>query len=102
MNYKEFLNPNWKKVLILSILIASAYFYVNNCNGDVSTSPVSCISRGFPFPFLTLHRYFSAVDFSTTVLKKEIHYFNLIIDIVSLYLLSCFLTIVYNKIKAKK
>lgn len=92
MNWKEFLKPDWRKILlfvILSILLSAIPNFVIEI-------PVFCgLSFGIPLPF-----YCSLIlpfDFNGGFVIT-----NLFVDIIFWYLLSCLIVWIYGKLKKEK
>jgi hypothetical protein len=82
MNWKEFLKPDWKKI-ILFILISVFYFFIIvawQFTGINDMLPLSIIERSSP-PISTLN------------------IINLLINLLTYYLISCLIIFGYNKVR---
>ena len=89
---RQFLIPDWKKILIAPILLGLTYLYVVNCShGGVFT----CEAYGLPMSYL---RMFSG-DF-VFYPEYSILWLGLAVDIVFWYLVSC--AIVFGLVRSRK
>ncbi|MCX6776804.1 MAG: hypothetical protein NTY73_02440 [Candidatus Micrarchaeota archaeon] len=96
MTWKEFLMPDWRKVILFIITTIGVNYYI------ISTTVIldARILVGLPLGFWPVGSNFirageqipPSVDFSFT---------NLIIDVIFWYLLSCIIVWTYDKLKKK-
>ena len=96
MNLKQFLKPDWRKIVIFLVI-----FLLNLFLGIKSYSFYSATETiyGYPLPFLTV--YIELLPPATVV---NWNFRNLIIHIIVwivLYLLSCLIIWIYEKVKKK-
>ena len=91
-----FLRPNLVKLIILMIVILSSLSVVTERE---ATSKVTWSEkRGVPWPFLTLTEYQGPcppVNFCTKVYIQTFHPFELLLDILGWYVISCILFFLY-------
>ena len=96
MNWKEFLKPDWKKIVIFVILFILFSFLMNN--------PFYIEDKGFPLVYLDFAVYGPSLLASGTLIDYRGPIFsimNLVVDFIFWYLLSCLIIWVYNKVKKK-
>jgi hypothetical protein len=100
MNWKEFLKPSWIKIVLLLIFLVLSFFKTDYPFSSDSPS----FSHGFPLYYLTEgYDWWSYPEWQTSPRKiRDILYFNLFIDLIFWYLLSCLIIWVYDKVKKKK
>jgi len=99
VSWKEFLKPDWRKIVLTCIFISLSFFYVY--------SPLIADAyeeyRGLP---LFYWKYFVGTGPIITGMKlpepsTEFLYLNLIIDIIFWYLISCIIVWIYDKFKKR-
>jgi hypothetical protein len=92
MGLKEFLMPDWRKIVIFVILvIASGFITYLLPFTDVP------LSFGFPFPFYN----FGGHTMTGNYLAPHFDFLFLLIDIIISYLFSCLVAWAYDKLKKK-
>jgi len=93
MNFKQFLKPDWRKVVIFFVVSFLLTFFLG-VESPVTPLDISITKIGFPVLLLTIKE---------TLLGKTYkwNFVNLIINIVVWYLLSCLIIWVYDKIKKR-
>jgi hypothetical protein len=115
MGLKEFLIPDWRKIVIFVILLYFAPFtylvpdpVLCSLMGECKIVWTVGIIIGFPILLLFIMNYFPRViikgtfyDFELFSFENTINYFLLIIHLIYVYLLSCFIVWVYDKYKKK-
>ena len=91
---KQFLKPDWRKVLVVLIFIGFSYFFKVDC------LPVEmlgvCEEYGFPMPYLRI----GSGDFAY-IPQYSIMWLGLITDLVFWYLISSGIIFTYNKFRTK-
>jgi hypothetical protein len=100
---KQFLMPNWRKILIAIILMGLSLFFVHSPTfpgpdelGRMAIVDFYSIGRGLPLPYLIINIGGGmAQGFS-------IFYLGLVIDLIFWYLISCLIIFIYNKLRSKK
>ena len=114
MNWKQFLKPDWKKIIIFLVLICYFYFMLNSpstyCVGAGIPPKIVCSSniemiRQSTFSFFEYSQHPSYFDLT---LEKQKTY-NLIINLGLLvllplvsYILSCLIVWIYDNFRKKK
>ena len=96
MNWKEFLKPDWIKIVIFVILMGGLNYFI------ISTTEIldARILVGLPLGFWPKGSFYvqSGGPIPPTV---EFSSINFIIDIIFWYLISCVIVFVYRKTKKK-
>jgi len=100
MNWKEFLKPEWGKIVIFVILMAVTYFYESNwwiLGPDVHF-------HGLPLPYYqctTEYLPHTPVDTycNFKVGPDAFPYIWLVIDVIFWYFISCLIVWIYDKVK---
>jgi len=95
MNWKQFLKPNWRKILIFVILIFLSSFFIWNF------LPVEWMGIGFPIPFYEMQWGAPAFGISQQPVETSINSIGLIADIIFWYLMSCLIVWFYDKFRKK-
>ena len=96
MNFKQFLKPDWRKIVISVVLFIILSYLINN--------PFYTEDKGFPLVFLDFAVYGPALLPSGTIVDYRGPVFslmNLIIDLIFWYILSCFIIWIYDKFKKR-
>ena len=92
MGFKEFIEPDWKKILISVVFVCVTFFYVQTFSDFKSTG----ILRGLPFPYYAC--YMEPADKAITNFQPYctfalaptfIPYIWLILDLLVWYLVAC-------------
>lgn len=90
MNWKEFLKPDFKKIIIFAIIIILLFLLS-------ITIYRSYPSTGYPLP---IQKVVSLGEPGRPVmLTAEYDYINILINLVIWYLISCVIIFIYNKYK---
>jgi hypothetical protein len=94
MKWKNFLF-DWRKFLILILLLSLGFLFVEisfDTGEEWTPSGRTGFVRGAPIPF-----------YGCNLIGKEckIASLNFVLDIIILYLISCFLVLIYDKFKKK-
>ena len=99
MTLKQFLKPDWRKIVVLIILtIISSTVTYNELN--CMTFGGGCTkSHGFPFAFYSIHYSVASPDAQPSY---YLNYVSIIPNIIIWYLLSCFIVWIYDKFRKKK
>jgi len=84
---KQFLKPNWRKILLFIILLI---FFIG-LKRNIRLGDVFFTARGYPLPFQS----------SNGAIDNLISYIFLFINLIFWYLISCFIIWIYNKLKKK-
>ena len=88
MNIKQFLKPDWRKIVIFVIIFLITSFLRNFYKGlEVSTK------YGFPIIFYNWDYYAKTTEFN---------FVGILVDLIIWYLLSCFIVWIFDKVKKKK
>jgi hypothetical protein len=98
MSLKEFLKPDWRKIVLTIVLFLIGIFSAIFTNSFYSIIPTVFL---WPIAFLCSHPPAPEGEFPTygpCILGGLI---GLIIDIFYLYLISCLIIWVYNRVKKK-
>ena len=90
MNWKEFLKPNWKKIMIMIILLLISSIRIPKVCLFIGTSCPE--SYGLPLVFYE-------IGYLDNVTNSPI---NFIIDLIFWYIVSCIVVTIYDKFKKKK
>ena len=111
MEYKEFFKPTIGKIILFLIIFI---FFTYLPTGFLKVPPISSITSqhqfGFPFIFLDSQNQYCAepliygiphVDEENCPLKFKFNIFNLILDFLFVYLISCLLFFIFNKLISK-
>ncbi len=99
MTLKQFLKPDWRKILIFVILLIISTFIGYNEANCMSFGGGCTHSYGFPFTIYSIHQ--SA--YMPSPLPKTTH-FNptfIIPNIIIWYLLSCLIIWIYDKFRKR-
>jgi len=97
MKWKQFLKPDWRKIVIFVILFISIPF-IFSYFVYVSLSEI-CKEPGLPpQPNIPNYCHFSILDFMLLFIAKLE---NVILLIIAFYLTSCLVVWVYDKVKKK-
>ena len=96
MNWKQFLKPDWKKIVIFVVFFILMYIWAYNC-GDIRSSAL-CEARGFPLIYWNYH----TISKMPPKTETNLFYFELIVDLIIWYLLSCLIAWIYDKLKKPK
>jgi len=94
MEWKEFLKPDWRKILIFVVLMGVLNYLI------ISTTVIldARILVGIPFGFWPIGSFMMWPD-ATTPPTVEFSWINFIIDVIFWYLLSCLIIWTYYKVK---
>jgi len=95
MNFKQFLKPNWRKIVVFIVLLIVSYF-------RVIFTGIASISRGAPFPYYIRECSDIMIGGYLPPCSSYINWNYLTFDIISWYLLSCLIIWIYDKIKKEK
>jgi hypothetical protein len=92
MNWKEFLKPSWRKIVLTVVLLILGLIYVGWVESCI---PYPCFGgpysdRGFPLIWLRSSSF-----------SASINWINFFLDIVFWYLLSCLIIWIYDKFKRR-
>jgi len=96
MKLKQFLKPDWRKIVVFAIIFIITYILVYDC-GDILSSAL-CEARGFPMTCWSRH----TVSKMPPRMEDVISYFGLITDLIIWYLLSCLIVWIYDKFRKRK
>jgi len=94
MNWKEFLKPDWRKIVLMFIFVMLTSI-IKNLGILVRTEIIDYY--GFPFPFYGKAGLFEPPQPYRTFFDP----IALIGNIIILYLLSCLIVWIYKKVKKK-
>lgn len=96
MNWKQFLKPNWGKIVIFVILILVTSIIPNlfTYGADIG------INYGFPFNFYGCCGGPALLPGQTS--PSFFRYYAIIMNIVIWYLFSCLIVWIYGKVRGKK
>ncbi len=101
---KEFLKPNWKKIIIAIIFIITSLLFVydhilpllkseSDCMTEVTIVDFYTIARGFPLPYLL-------IDIGGGIAQGfSIFYLGLLVDSIFWYFFSCLVIFIWNKFR---
>ena len=96
MNFKQFLKPDWRKIVVFIILLIFIVIiipiFINSGFG------VLYVNAGFPLVFYEK----TIINPSLGTEKTNFLMLNLVIDIIVLYVLSCLIVWLYDKFRKKK
>jgi len=97
MSWKDFLNPDWRKMVLFFLL---SCFFISVFWGLFYTSS---IIRFFAYPFSHIYDIFVNSEFASQhfIIAKLLSTTLLTIDRFYYYLLSCLIIWIYNKRKKK-
>jgi len=99
MKIKQFLKPDWRKIVIFVILAIISSLYKRN----IGVGELLIPSRGLPLPVYVCLEGFSDVNLRTQLMRPcEILYHFLITNLIIFYLISCFIVWIYDKYKKKR
>jgi hypothetical protein len=87
MNFKQFLKPDWRKIVIFIVLLIVFLPW----KSDIIVGELYWRAWGFPWPILA-HK---------EGLFLTLIYQGLIIDLIFWYLISCLIIWIYDKLKKK-
>ena len=98
MTFKQFLKPDWRKVVVLVVL--AIIFSLSQ--GSILAGELPVSARGLPLPIFVCIESYSDV-FMLTPLREPcgIIYYFLIIDLIIWYLLSCLIVWIYGKFRKR-
>jgi len=107
MSWKEFLKPDWRKIVVLILLLIIFTVPVRTMS---QSYPKYVSIHGLPFEYLEVgHDYTIESFFGITYIgissNYMLSYFALaffILDIILWYIISCFIFWIYGKIREKK
>jgi len=99
---KQFLKPNWKKVLLGLIFIGLIIFTSSWLWDKIGFRRMGGIDVGIGIPFEFYFYRSSAPLPNTRWLSEILSPFYLALDLIFWYLISCLLISIWDKIKAKK
>jgi hypothetical protein len=91
MNWKEFLKPTIAKIILLIIFMIISVLFLGTTRMDAPSN------WGWPFPV-----YVSGCNFFGGGCVNEFVWFDLILDIIFWYVISCIIVIAYHVNKKKK
>lgn len=97
MNIKQFLKPDKKRIVLVIIFLGLSLLYL-------TTEPVLDTivnDLGGPLHYLKISKEMIGTN-DTSPPVFEFFYINLLIDIIFWYLISCFIILIYDKLKKKK
>ena len=97
MTWKEFLKPNWKKILLIISLFAISSYFLGNI-----FQLTDILAYGFPLAFYTISTMPCPPGVQYPCHIPTISYFALIINIVFWYLIACGIIFGYEKKRSKK
>jgi len=99
---KEFLKPDWRKILVLIIIFF--IFYLFNLNKTIAVRQLNTIeglfSKFYPLS-LVFGRYYICGNEPFVEECFELYWINFIITIITVYLISCLIIWIYDKVKKK-
>jgi hypothetical protein len=98
MNLKQFLKPDWRKIVIMLIFLGLSFLYYH----EVGATNVIMVNHGAPLNYFEIAYIRNSGGVEGLPPTFEIIYFGLIIDLIIWYILSCFIVWIYDKIKKKK
>jgi len=94
MNFKQFLNPDWRKIVIFIIFLLLTFILVF---GSFALPPSK---RGEEYYIVLFLYYFLAFPIELTAYSDPVlGLLGFIINIFYLYLLSCFIVWIYDKFR---
>ncbi len=108
MNLKQFLKPDWRKIVLTVILIFVLMIYFPSFWGLEGIKPIftddkhiccfceTATCEGIPFIYAFGGCVSEILCYDTTI-----YWDSLILDLIFWYLLSCFIVWIYNKVKKK-
>lgn len=101
MGWKEFIKPNWRKILLLIIILLPALLISYNESDCMMMGGGCTHSEGFPFAYHSIHEPAAFPDNPPSPTESS-NYFAIVLDIIFWYLIACLLFYIYSKIKGKK
>jgi hypothetical protein len=106
MSWKQFLKPDWRKIIITIIILFLTIFY--NTRTEILPQPKTRYYQGFPFEWWIYEAGGTVIGYLIFNIPVELLYSGRIIltgfiaDIIFWYLLSCLIVWIYDKVKKKK
>jgi len=103
MNWKEFLKPEWKKFLIFGIIIFMILIFI----GIPVSMETQCMAIGYPtgcpvyISVVPLNQFLECKKLEELKCGQFIAYEYFILELVIIYLLSCLIVWVNDKMKKK-
>jgi len=94
MNLKQFLKPDWRKIVIFMIFFALSYIYT--VTTLIPALGLTFLFHGFPLGYFRITVRYNVIQAS------KILWVGLLADIIFWYLLSCLIIWIYDKLKKKK
>jgi ribose/xylose/arabinose/galactoside ABC-type transport system permease subunit len=101
MKIKQFLKPDWRKIVIFALLTLFSFL--------ITYGTTFLIYRGFPLPYSFKMCEYPIYSLpckncpnDLTCFGEEFHLLFLSFDIIVFYLLSCLIVWIYDKVKKKK
>jgi len=93
MNFKQFLKPDWRKVVIFFVVSFLLTLFLG-VKSPVTPLDISITKIGFPALFLTIKEGLLGKTYKW-------NFVNLIINIAIWYLLSCLIIWIYDKVRKR-
>jgi preprotein translocase subunit SecE len=94
MNWKEFLKPDWRKIVLTIIL----FTIVTGLKWYLFDTCLGCYNTYFGVPLA----FYEKIVWPRENEMTNFLIFNLIVDIIFWYLLSCLIVWIYDKFRKKK
>ncbi len=103
MNFKQFLKPNWRKIVVFFCII----FFVTTITSilpHMENNPYTFIFIFILIPgtITSVIGHFNVLGMDNLVVSSLINSTVLLIDILWFYILSCLIIWIYDKVKKKK
>jgi len=100
MKIKQFLKPDWRKIVLTIVFILLSYFYVSGSIAE--TDSVSAWDfRGLPFIYLICELEYK-VNTGYNLKTCQIKYLDLFINFLFWYFFSCLIIWIYDKLRKRK
>jgi len=110
MNLKQFLKPDWRKIILLFIMWAGLWFFIVLLKGGIypefhfvyvpAYGSVECKMEYYGLPFVTLVTGFTIVH--QVDCPIEYYLINIIGNLLTSYFLSCLIVWIYDKFRKRK
>jgi hypothetical protein len=104
MTLKQFLKPDWRKIVVFLILFGFFSSFIGNTYMFALCDPCGCPnSWGYPLSFYNEQKIGADMKtFNCGETMPLYNYSSLIIDIVIWYFLSCLIIWIYDKVRGRK
>ena len=100
MGCKEFLRPEWKKIILFIAILIPALLLSYNGLDCISMGGGCTHYNGFPFPYYSIYDPAALPNGSPS--SESSNYFLIILDIIFWYLSVCVVFYSYDKLRNKK